>query len=332
MIGGPARAGRAVDSRRPRDKVSTLPDAIARYVRPGSRVALEGFGHLVPMAAAHEIIRQRIADLTICRMSCDMMIDQLLAAGCLRGLITSFLGNSSGGSLHELRRALEGRSTVKVELQEFSHGGMIARYIAGAAGLPFYPIRSYDDGDLRQVNPLIASVTDPFSGDEICVVPALRPDVSVVHAQRADRAGNVQAWGILGVQQEVAFAGKAVIVTVEEIVDDAVIRADPNRTIIPAQIVSAVVPCPGGAYPCSVQGFYDRDDAFFRRWSENARDEQAVPKWLRDNVYELPDHAAYLQRIGAALDRLRVVPAPSGSVDYGSRQPVSAAGPGLVVS
>jgi glutaconate CoA-transferase subunit A len=305
---------------RGRDKVRTLSEAISENVQSGSCVALEGFGHLVPMAAAHEIIRQRIGGLTVCRMSCDMMIDQLIAAGCLRRLVTSFMGNSSGGSLHELRRAVEGRSTDRVELEEFSHGGMIARYIAGAARLPFYPIRSYEGSDLRKVNPMIASVTDPFSGAQICVVPALRPDVSVVHAQRADRAGNTQAWGILGVQQEVAFAAQSVIVTVEEIVEDAVIRSDPNRTIIPAQIVSAVVLCPGGAYPCSVQGFYDRDDGFFRHWSDDARDRQAVNKWLQENVYAIPDHAGYAERISAALDELRVLPAPSGSVDYGSRR------------
>lgn len=315
------RPDQAPKSGRGRDKVRTLSAAIAENVWPGSCVALEGFGHLVPMAAAHEIIRQRIGNLTVCRMSCDMMIDQLIAAGCLRRLVTSFIGNSSGGSLHELRRALESRSTDRVELEEFSHGGMIGRYVAGASRLPFYPIRSYEGSDLRKVNPMITSVTDPFSGAQICVVPALRPDVSIVHAQRADRAGNTQAWGILGVQQEVAFAAESVIVTVEEIVDDAVIRSDPNRTIIPAQIVNAVVACPGGAYPSSVQGFYDRDDGFFRRWSLEARDEQAVRRWLRDNVYGLPDHAAYLERISVVLDELRVESAPSGSVDYGSGRP-----------
>lgn len=298
--------------------MGTLADAIRTFVRPGSCVALEGFGHLVPMAATHEIIRQRITGLTVCRMSCDMMIDQLIAAGSLRRLVTSFMGNSSGGSLHELRRAVEhGRSLI--ELEEFSHGGMIARYLAGAARLPFYPIRSYQGSDLREANPLIAAVTDPFSGEEICVVPALRPDVSIVHAQRADRAGNVQAWGILGVQQEVAFAADAVIVTVEEIVDEATIRADPNRTTIPAQVVSMVVPCPGGAYPTSVQGHYDRDDAFFRSWSITARTPGAVAEWLRSNVYDVADHQEYRTRVADALAALRVVPAPSGSVDYGSR-------------
>jgi glutaconate CoA-transferase subunit A len=159
------------------NRVMTLAGAIARYVEPGMTVALEGFGHLVPSAAAHEIIRQRIGDLTVCRMSCDMMIDQLIAADCVRALVSSFIGNSSGGSLHELRRALEGRGDRVVSLDEYSHGGMIARYVAGAARLPFYPIRSYEGSDLQAVNDSIRQVIDPYSGDPVCVVPPLNPDV-----------------------------------------------------------------------------------------------------------------------------------------------------------
>jgi glutaconate CoA-transferase subunit A len=301
------------------DKLTTLSEAVARFVRPGSCVALEGFGHLVPMAAAHEIIRQRIRSLTICRMSCDVMIDQLIAGENLRTLVTSFLGNSSAGSLHELRRAVEGRDRG-LDLEEFSHGGMIARYAAGAARLPFMPIRSYQGSDLLAANPLIRVVPDPYGGSDICVVPALRPDVSIIHAQRADRAGNVQAWGILGIQQEVAFAADAVVVTVEEIVGEEVIRADPNRTVVPAQIVDAVVECPGGAYPASVQGYYDRDDEFYRRWSESARVPGWAQKWLEANVFGSRDHRGYLATIAPALAGLRVVPALSGRVDYGSRE------------
>ena len=186
------------------------------------------------------------------------------------------------------------------------------------------PIRSYQGSDLRTVNPLIRVVTDPYGGEDICVVPALRPDVSIIHAQRADRAGNVQAWGILGIQQEVAFAADAVIVTVEEIVDDDVIRGDPNRTIVPAQIVDAVVACPGGAYPSSVQGHYDRDDEFYRRWSESARTPGWVSEWLEAHVFGTPDHESYLTTIAAALAGLRAVPALSGRIDYGSRKGPSA--------
>jgi glutaconate CoA-transferase subunit A len=313
----------------PASRVTTLPQAIAAYVEPGATVALEGFGHLVPMAAAHEIIRQGIKDLTICRMSCDMMIDQLIAAGCARKLVSSFIGNSSGGSLHELRRALEaGRPAFALE--EYSHGGMIARYLAGAAKLPFYPIRSYDGSDLRVANDRISQVTDPYSGKQVSVVPPLNPDVSVIHAQRADRRGNVQAWGILGVQQEVAFAGRRVIVTVEEIVEDDVIRADPNRTIVPSQVVDAVVECPFGAYPASVQGYYERDDQFFREWSEMGRAEGAVGRWVDTYIRDLAGHAEYVARLGPeVLDRIRVDEAISGTVNYGRRRLKPApAGPG----
>jgi glutaconate CoA-transferase subunit A len=311
------------------NRVMTLAGAIARYVEPGMTVALEGFGHLVPSAAAHEIIRQRIGDLTVCRMSCDMMIDQLIAAGCVRALVSSFIGNSSGGSLHELRRALEGRSDRVVSLDEYSHGGMIARYVAGAARLPFYPIRSYEGSDLQAVNDSIRQVIDPYSGDPVCVVPPLNPDVSIIHAQRADRRGNVQAWGILGVQQDVAFAGRRVIVTVEEIVDDDVIRADPNRTIVPSQIVDAVVECPFGAYPSPVQGYYDRDDAFFREWSDMGRTEGAVDRWLDAFVRATTDHEGYLALIGPEVrSRLRVGDALSGRVNYGLHLRPAGARPG----
>jgi glutaconate CoA-transferase subunit A len=299
-----------------------LSEAIAAYVKPGMTVALEGFGHLVPMAATHEIIRQGIKELTICRMSCDMMIDQLVAAGCARKLVSSFIGNSSGGSLHELRRAIEGRGGgARVDLEEYSHGGMIARYLAGAAKLPFYPIRSYDGSDLGAVNDSIRQVSDPYSGDPICVVPPLNPDVSIIHAQRADRRGNVQAWGILGIQQEVAFAGRRVLVTVEEIVDDDVIRADPNRTIVPSQVVDAVAECPFGAYPASVQGYYERDDAFFREWSEMGRTEGAVGRWLDAYVRGTADHPEYIARVGPeALGRVQVDEALSQPVNYGRRR------------
>jgi glutaconate CoA-transferase subunit A len=306
----------------PASRVSTLSGAIAAYVQPGMTVSLEGFGHLVPMAAAHEIIRQDIRELTICRMSCDMMIDQLIAAGCAAKLVSSFVGNSSGGSLHELRRAVEaGSGHPRIALEEYSHGGMIARYLAGAAKLPFYPIRSYDASELRTVNDSIRQVTDPYGGEPICVVPPLNPDVSIIHAQRADRRGNVQAWGILGIQQEVAFAGRRVLVTVEEIVGDEVIRADPNRTIVPSQVVDAVVECPFGAYPASVQGYYERDDTFFREWSAMGRTEGAVGRWLDAYVRGTAGHGEYLSRVGAdVLDRVRVDDALSQPVNYGRRR------------
>lgn len=298
----------------------TLAEAVEQYVRPGQTVALEGFGHLVPMAAAHEIVRQRITGLTVARMSCDLMIDEMLAAGCISRLISSFLANGSGGSLHELRRRVESSDSPEIdglEIEEYSHGGMQARYRAGAAKLPFYPIKSYAGSDLMALNPRIRTVVDPYGTGEINVVPPLRPDVSIVHAQRADRRGNIQAWGILGIQQEVAFAAENVIVTVEEIVDDDIVRSDPNRTIIPAQVVSAVVACPGGAFPSSVQGYYDRGDTYFREWSSQARTPGWVESWIERHVYATRDHEQFLQLLGPPADPVRMGPRWSQPVNYG---------------
>ncbi|MEU9705573.1 CoA-transferase [Streptomyces sp. NPDC047981] len=302
------------------DKRATLADAIARHVRNGQTVAIEGFGHLVPTAAAHEIIRQGFTGLTLARMSCDPLVDQLLAAGCVPRLISSFVGNSSAGSLHELRRRIELRDPEPLELEEYSMGGMIARYTAGAAKLPFAPIRSFTGSDLVELNPMIRSVTDPYGGGEIHVVPALNPDVTIIHAQRADRAGNIQAWGMLGVHQEAAFAGRSVIATVEEIVDDSVVRSDPNRTIVPSHVVDAVVLCPRGAHPTAVQGYYDRDDRFHREWSERARDAAALRRWIDRHIRGTDDHEGFMASLGPDhWQALEVGTQLSAPVNYGGR-------------
>ena len=205
-------------------------------------------------------------------------------------------------------------------MEEFSHYGMYGRYQAAAAGLPFFPLKSYAGSDLPTLNPLIRKVEDPYGGPDVHVVPALAPDVTVVHAQRADRFGNVQVWGILGAIQEVAYAAERVIVTVEEIVEDEVVRSDPNRTLIPAHAVNAVVHCPGGAHPSYAQGHYDRDNAFYRDWTAISRDPQQLASWLQEWVYDLPDRAAYLERLGAERwERNKVGERLSGQVDYGSR-------------
>ncbi|MEU8825237.1 CoA-transferase [Streptomyces sp. NPDC048636] len=305
----------------PTDKRLSLTEAIARYVHDGQTMALEGFGHLVPNAAAHEIIRQGFTGLTLARMSGDTLIDQLLAAGCVKKLIASFVANSSAGSLHELRRRIEHQDPEPLEFEEYSMGGMVARYAAGAARLPFAPIRSCTGSDLVALNPMIKSVTDPYGGGRIHVVPALNPDVSIIHAQRADRAGNIQAWGMLGIQQEVAFAGGSVIVTVEEIVADDVVRSDPNRTIVPSHVVDAVVVCPRGAHPAPVQGYYDRDDHFQREWSERARDAAALREWIDRHIRGTADHDGFLAGLGADYwNRLAVGERLSAPVDYGRRR------------
>ena len=229
-------------------KVATMRDAVAELVRDGDTVAIEGFTHLISFAAGHEIIRQRKRDLVLARMTPDLVYDQMIAAGVARKLVFSWLGNPGVGGLNCIRRVTEGPG-ASLELEEYSHFGMVARYTAGAANLPFMPLRSYFETDLPRVNPLIRPIASPYGDGTVYAVPPLKPDVTVIHAQRADAAGNTQVWGLLGCQKEAAFAARRVIVVVEELVDEAVIRADPNRTIVPGIVVDAVVVEPWGAHP-----------------------------------------------------------------------------------
>lgn len=303
-------------------KLTDLTTAVDQFVQDGDCVALEGFGHLIPFAAGHEIIRQQKRNLTVCRMTPDLLTDQMLAAGVITRLIASFFASGSAGSLYELRRRVEDHDPEPLEVEEYSHYGMVCRYQAAAAGLPFYPLRSYAGSDLPLLNTDIRKVTDPYGGGEIYVVPPLQPDVTIVHAQRADHLGNVQMWGIVGAQQEAAFAGKKVIVTVEEVVDPEVVRSDPNRTLIPSHAVDAIVHCPGGAYPSYAQGYYDRDNLFYRDWTEISRDPELIRSWIDRWVYNMPDRAAYMEAVDD--DRwasLQVATKMSGSVNYGQRQP-----------
>lgn len=303
------------------DKVTDLATAIATHVQDGMTVALEGFGHLIPYAAGHEIIRQGRRDLTMCRMTPDLLADQMIAAGTTRRLVASFFASGSAGSLHELRRRVQAGAEEPLEVEEYSHYGMVCRYQAGAARLPFFPIKSYVGSDMPRLNPLIRRVVDPYGGPDIYVVPPLNPDVTVVHAQRADRLGNVQVWGIVGAQQDAAFAAKTVIATVEEIVDVDVIRSDPNRTLLPAQAVSAVVHCPRGAHPSYAQGFYDRDNAFYREWETISRSPDLIDAWLQTFVYGVADREGYLAALEPGrLDGLGVHERLSEPVDFGRRR------------
>ena len=297
-------------------------DAVADLVRNGDTVAIEGFTHLIGFSAGHEIIRQRKRDLVLARMTPDLIYDQMIAAGVARKLIFSWLGNPGVGGLNGIRRRIEPASLapgqVPLEIEEYSHFGMVSRYTAGAAGLPFMPLRSYFETDLPKANPLIRPIRSPFSDETIYAVPPLNPDVTIIHAQRADANGNTQVWGLLGCQKEDAFAADRVIVVVEELVDEAVIRADPNRTIVPGLIVDAVVVDPYGAHPSYVQGAYDRDNRFYLDWDPISRDEAVLQQWLRDWVYDLPDRAAYVEKLGAErIASLKPGSAPSGSVEYG---------------
>ena len=301
------------------DKRMSMRDAVAEHVRDGMSVAIEGFTAFICFAAGHEIIRQRRRDLTLIRMTPDLIYDQMVAAGVARRLVFSYLGNPGVGPLYCLRRAIEQGLPAPLELEEYSHYGMVGRYTAGATRLPFFPLRSYAGSDLPGVNEQIRFVDNPYGAGTIAVVPPLNPDVAILHAQRADAAGNTQLWGLLGVQKEVAFAAGRVVVVVEEIVDEAVIRADPNRTLIPGLVVDAVVHEPYGAHPSYAQGYYDRDNAFYLDWEAISQDRARTEAWLDEWVYGVPDRAAYLRKLGGAtLERLRPARAPAATVDYGS--------------
>lgn len=300
-------------------KLLSMSDAVARYVADGSSVAIEGFTAFICFAAAHEIIRQRREGLTLIRMTPDLVYDQMIAAGVADRLIFSYLGNPGVGSLHAIRRAVEKGIPKPLAIEEFTHFGMVGRYIAGASRLPFFPVRSYRGSEMVEVNDQVRFVTSPYDdGEEIAVVPPLNPDVAFLHAQRADASGNTQLWGLLGMQKEVAFAARHVVVVVEEIVDEAVIRHDPNRTVIPGLIVDAVVHEPYGAHPSYVQGYYDRDNDFYLGWEEISRDQAATEAWLAEWVYGVPDRAAYLEKLGAEkISRLAPGEMWAEPVNYG---------------
>jgi len=302
----------------------TMHDAIAAHVHDGDTVAIEGFTAFICFSAAHEIIRQGRRDLTLCRMTPDLIYDQMIAAGCARKLVFSYLGNPGVGALHCIRRAVEKGVPQPLDIEEYSHFGMVSRYMAGAARLPFFPLRSYLGADLAAVNPTIRFLDSPYGDGQVAVVPPLNPDVAIVHAQRADAGGNTQIWGLLGVQKEAAFAARRVIVVVEEIVDEAVIRSDPNRTVIPGLVVDAVVHQPYGAHPSYVQGYYDRDNQFYLEWDRLSQDESATRAWLDEWVYGLDGWPAYLSKLQSRDPAIwtRLAPGQSLShpVNYGSYQ------------
>jgi glutaconate CoA-transferase subunit A len=289
-------------------------EAIARHVHDGDTVVIEGFTHLICFAAAHEIIRQRRRDLTLCRLTPDLIYDQMIAAGCARKLVFSWAGNPGAGSLHGFRRAVE-RGEPPLELEEYSHFGMVARLSAGAARVPFWTLRDYMGTDLPVANPQIRTITCPYTGETLATVPALNPDVTIIHAQRCDAQGNTQIWGLMGVQKEAAFASRQVIVVVEELVDESVIRADPNRTLIPGLIVDAVVVEPWGAHPSYAQGYYDRDNQFYISWEAISRDATALRRYLDEFVYGVRDRAEYVTR--SELERLTAADRVCAGVNYG---------------
>lgn len=297
------------------NKLTTLSDAIQQHVHDGDLVYAAGFTHLIPFAAGHEIIRQGRKNLVLARATPDLIYDQMVAAGCAQKVLFSYMGNPGVGSLRIVRSEIE---AGRLEWEEYSHFGMISRLQAGAAGLPFMPMNLTGAEDLEHANPHYQKVTDPYSGMPVVVVPALNPDVAIVHVQRADAEGNAQIWGIIGEQKEAAFAAQRVILTAEEIVDEAVIRSDPNRTIIPAFIVDAVCHVPYASHPSYTQGYYDRDNAFYLEWDEVSKSIDSVREYLNEWVFGVADRQEYWEKLGPQVqERLKVISRPSAVVDYG---------------
>jgi glutaconate CoA-transferase, subunit A len=263
-------------------RILPLADAVTELVHDGDQVACEGFTHLIPFAAGHEIVRQEKKNLTLVRMTPDLIYDQMIGMGVASKIVFSWGGNPGVGSLHRLRDAIERQWPTSLAVEELSHAGMVQAYTAGAAGLPFGIRRGFTGTDLPKVNARIKSITCPFTGENLAAIPAIRPDVAVIHAQKADRLGNVLIWGIIGVQKEAVLASKRALVTVEEIVDT--LEPPPNACVLPSWVVSAVCLVPGGAYPSYAQGYYDRDNQFYQLWDKISRSREEFLHWMKVNV------------------------------------------------
>lgn len=275
---------------------TSLRQAIEDHVPDGVTIAMEGFTHLIPMAAGHEVIRQGKRDLTLVRMTPDVIYDQIVGMGCASRLVFSWGGNPGVGSLHRIRDAVENGHPRSLDLEEHTHAGMATRYAAGAAGLPFGILHGYTGTDLRD-RTNVATIESPFDGEKVTAVPAMNPDVAVIHAQQADRHGNVGLWGITGVQREVALASGRVVVTVEEIVDELDLRG-PNGALLPSWTIDAIAEVPRGSHPSYSMGYTERDNSFYTKWDAISRDREIFEKWMKEFVTEADDFATYL----AALD------------------------------
>lgn len=296
-------------------KLMSLHEAVSKYVSDGDTVYAAGFTHLIPFAAGHEIIRLKKRDLVLARATPDLIYDQMVAANCARKVIFSYMGNPGVGSLRIVRSAIE---RGQLEWEEYSHFGMITRLQAGAAGLPFLPMNQTAAADLEQANPNIKRIADPYGGKDVITVPALNPEVAIVHVQRADAEGNAHLWGIIGEQKEAAFAAKKVILTAEEIVDRSVIRSDPNRTMIPGIIVDAVCQAPYACHPSYAQGYYDRDNDFYLQWDKISESAETAQAWLDEWVYGVRDRDEYWRKLGEETQRrLQVRPRLSEAINYG---------------
>jgi glutaconate CoA-transferase subunit A len=280
------------------NKIMPLADAIARNVRDGQTIAMEGFTHLIPFAAGHEVIRQGRKNLKLIRMTTDILYDQLIGMGCATGLVFSWGGNPGVGSIHRFRDAIENGWPHALAIEEHSHAYMAGRYQAGASGLPFSVLRGYVGSDLPKHNPNIRSISCPFTGEKLAATPAINPDVAIIHAQRADREGNVMITGIVGIQKECVLAAKAAIVTVEEIVDD--LEAPMNACFLPHWALSAVCEVPRGAHPSYAHGYYGRDNAFCKSWDAISRERETFLEWMKKHVLGTKTHAEYMKSAGIA--------------------------------
>ena len=278
--------------------IISLTEAVQEFVRDGDSLALEGFTHLIPFAAGHEIIRQQRRNLTVMRMTPDVIYDQMIGAGCVEKLIFSWGGNPGVGSLHRLRDAVENQWPRPLAIEEHAHAGMAAAYAAGASGLPFAILRGYLGSDLPKFNTRIKFIECPFTGERLAAIPANRPDVGIVHAQKADRKGNVLIWGLVGVQKETVLAAKRSIVTVEEIVDR--LEAPPNAVVIPHWAIGAVCEVNGGAFPSYAHGYYARANAFYKQWDEVSRERGTFQNWIERHVMGTADCAAFRRSLEAA--------------------------------
>ncbi|WP_058910551.1 CoA transferase subunit A [Entomohabitans teleogrylli] len=272
-------------------KIMTLQKAVSELVQDGDAIALEGFTHLIPFAAGHEIIRQRKKDLTLIRMTPDVIYDQLIGMGCARKMVFSWGGNPGVGSLHRFRDAVEKGWPHALEIEEHAHADMANAYDAGAANLPFAVLRGYLGSDIPKYTRTIRQIHCPFTGEALAAVPAIRPDVTIIHAQQADRQGNVLLWGIVGVQKEAVLAAKKVIITVEEVVD--VLRPAINQVVLPGWVIDAICEIPGGAFPSYAQGYYTRDNAFYQQWDAIARDRDRFRDWMQKHIMETADFSAF---------------------------------------
>jgi glutaconate CoA-transferase subunit A len=300
------------------DKLMSMSEAIKKFVHDGDTVYMAGFTHLIPHSAGHEIIRQRLRNLTLCRPTPDLVYDQVIAAGCAKKVVFSWAGNPGVGPLRGFRRAVEKGYPNSIEIEEYSHFSMICRLFAGALHLPFFPVKTLRGVDLPKNNPNIKTTNCPYTGQEISVVPPLNPDVSIIHAQRADENGNVQVWGIIGDHKEAAFAAEKVIVSVEEVVDEYVMRSDPNKTLIPDFIVDALVEEPWAAHPSYAQGYYDRDNEFYIEWDQISKEANTLEKYLEEWVYGVKDRSEYMKKLGAEkLMKLRPKSFYSVTANYG---------------